>query len=215
MHQRPIGVRRVTIAHRRWERGQPGLGDRAVLRDLHALPVDFHRMIEPRTRSRPRRRSYLPAHPHQIFAPQPARSRVGSDNSVPLRVVLPAKIRKDAPPLRTSGFVNTRPSTHAPLPRTEDRRGFYFTSTKKERQGRRIALHNEASTLLDQRDLPPRERQSTCNDRTDAGLVFPSTRGTPMFGRNLHNRCYRPALDARSEGHSMPLRRRCHHAMSG
>ncbi len=75
--------------------------------------------------------------------------------------------------------------------------GFYFTPLKKKRQRRRIALHKEATAaFLDQRELQARERERAGEGWTETGLVFPSTLGTPMFGRNVYNRYYRPSLDA-------------------
>lgn len=79
--------------------------------------------------------------------------------------------------------------------------GFYMTPLKKKRQRRRVALHYEAAEALrDQRVLQERERQQAGRSWDDSclgrDLVFPSTRGTPMFGRNLYNRYYRPTLDA-------------------
>jgi integrase len=75
--------------------------------------------------------------------------------------------------------------------------GFYMTPLKKKRQRRRVALHHEAAEALQrQRELQQVEAPGF-TDRTGLGrdLVFPSTRGTPMFGRNLYNRYYRPTLD--------------------
>lgn len=77
--------------------------------------------------------------------------------------------------------------------------GFYMTPLKKKRQRRRVALHYEAAQALrDQRTLQDEERAAGPWDDSGLGhdLVFPSTRGTPMFGRNLYNRYYRPTLDA-------------------
>ena len=75
--------------------------------------------------------------------------------------------------------------------------GFYFTPLKKKRQRRNLALHSEAAAaLLDQRELQARERETAGAWWQDQDLVFPSTKGTPMFGRNVYNRYYRPALDA-------------------
>ena len=79
--------------------------------------------------------------------------------------------------------------------------GFYMTPLKKKRQRRRVALHYEAAEALRaQRRLQEEEKREAGRawDGTGlgAGLVFPSTRGTPMFGRNLYNRYYRPTQDA-------------------
>lgn len=73
--------------------------------------------------------------------------------------------------------------------------GYRFTPTKRKRQRRRLALHWEAADALrDQTELQAMEREAAGKRWQENGLVFPSTRGTPMSARNLYGRDFKPLL---------------------
>jgi integrase len=73
--------------------------------------------------------------------------------------------------------------------------GHYYTPTKRKRQRRRVAILSEAAVALRaQRELQAEERAAVGENWQENGLVFPSTRGTPMSARNLYRRHFKPTL---------------------
>lgn len=73
--------------------------------------------------------------------------------------------------------------------------GYYYTPTKRKRQRRTVAMLSEAADAFRRQEVL-REEEKTAAGRAweENSLVFPSTKGTPMSGRNLYRRHFKPLI---------------------